>query len=160
MNNVIISVDPGYATGVVIARNIDYTKRTYDLVDGFIVSFPDRAKLEVKLAQHRIWLNTLVIEDFLLFESKALAQSGSRFEATKIIERLTVYAEQLDIADRIKMQEPGLRLSAKGMPTEHLAKLCEFAPDPKDRRHLISAYQHLRYYVFWQSKQLLKSTGS
>lgn len=154
----IISFDPGYSTGVIIANNVDYTQRTYDLIAARIVMFPDRAWLNTLLLHYWRDLERIVIEDFLLFEDKALAQTGSRFEATKVIERITVYAEQLNIADKIKMQAPDLRLNARGMPADHLAFLTSVAPDPKVRRHLIAAYQHLRYYIFWQSNQLKKAT--
>jgi len=153
----IISIDPGIHIGIVIANGVDYRARTYDLYSAGIIMFTDRAKLLNLLRKHEDHLEALVIEDFLLFEHKALDQIGSRFETVKVIERLTLYAEQLGIEDKIKMQEPAFRSRATVMPDQHLAFLrAATASEPKNFKHLRAAYQHLRAYVFDQSIKLAR----
>jgi hypothetical protein len=110
-----------------------------------VLPFAERARI-VQWVNPERWsapIDAIVIEDFLLFKDKALDQVGSRFEAVKVIERIFVYAEQMGVADKIVMQLPAMRLSAKGIPDEH-------KPIINRSRHLVAAYQHLRYYIFAQ----------
>lgn len=137
-----ISFDPGIHIGIVSAVNINYSKRTYDLGPiNEVLMFPDRYKLMGILARNADQLEAIIVENFRLFPNKAQAQSYSEFETVKVIERIQVYCEQLEIAHMITMQEPSVRHSAKGMPDEHAKVL-------KHDRHLTAAYQHLRFYIF------------
>lgn len=141
----IIAFDPGYHTGIVAAYNVNYQTRSYDLARCSVVEYPVRAHVQDWLSPSN-WaepIEAIIIEDFLLYKDKALAQTGSRFEAVKVIERITMCAELAGLESKIVMQLPAIRLSAKGMPPEH-AKI--IAPN----RHLTAAYQHLRYYIFSQ----------
>lgn len=157
----IISFDPGYSTGIALINNVNYAERTYDLSTCGVVMFPDRAKLATLLKRYSEQLEQIVIEDFLLFEHKALAQIGSRFEAVKVIERITVYAEQLGLANRITMQIPALkdqvlRNGNRTMPKAHYQTIQQL-PE-RHRPHVISAYRHARYFI-WTHKQGVKNVS-
>ncbi len=141
MNKHIISFDPGISTGIVVAKNIDYIQRSFEITAKGILMFDNRATILAMLTKYKDTLEAIIVEDFMLFPSKASAQSYSRFETVKVIERITVYAEQLEIAHLIVMQKPAQRKSANGFPIEHQTALGH-------NRHLYAAYQHLRFYVF------------
>lgn len=150
----IIAFDPGLSTGVVGGINVDYAERQYKLIIARVIPFAERTQI-AKLLDPASWIvaeqwkepiEAIIIEDFMLYADKANAQINSRFETVKVIERITVYAEQLGLADKIIMQPAGLRLSAKGMQLEHRDTI---APN----RHLTAAYQHLRYYLFMESQR-------
>lgn len=137
----IASFDPGITTAVVTATNVDYAARTYDLGECGLVLYDDRAKLLHWLDIRKYDLEAIVIEDFKLFAQRAQSQINSRFETVRVIERIVVYAEQCGLGSKVVMQDPHLRLRARGMPQPHAQQL-------KNNRHLVAAYQHLRYYVF------------
>lgn len=140
----IISFDPGLATGVVVAINVDYSKRVYDLGASGVVQYAERSKIFRIL--ERWQPQVIIIEDFKLNPALASAQSWSKFETVKVIERITVYAEQLELANRIAMQDPHLRHSAKTIQPDHIATI-------KPNRHLTAAYAHLRYFVFMHKQK-------
>lgn len=148
--HLIISFDPGISTGVVTATNVNYITRTYDLGPCAVVMYPDRHLIMEILARNADQLEQIIIENFRLFPNKAQAQSYSEFEAVKVIERITVYCEQLELAHLVTMQEPSVRLSAKGMPEDH-AKII------RPNRHLTAAYQHCRFYIFMHKHSSVKT---
>lgn len=141
----IIAIDPGKTTGLVVASNVNYQAETYELNTAVQIPWDQRADLYQWLAVlHNSSLgltrdlDAIVIEDFVLYANKAKDQINSRFPSVSVIERVTVYAEQLGCANKIKMQMAGLRKSVL-IPEEHYAIL-------KRQQHAIAAYQHLRYY--------------
>ena len=161
MNNVVLAIDPGASntqrsTVIIVATNVDYVKRTYDLLDHFRCLFDERKYISNFLALYAHRIETIILEDFVLFDTHAMHQVGSRFETVKVIERITYDCERLGIADKIVMRMSSAKETAKGMPPEHLAQLIQWQPDAKQRRHYISAYRHLRAYVFDRSIQLKK----
>jgi hypothetical protein len=111
-----------------------------------MIMYPDRKLIKPILTRYASQLETIIIEDFTLFASKAQHQIGSRFETVKVIERITVYAEELGLAERIVMQSPAMQQRVK-IPDQALQQL-------NYNRHLVSAYTHLRYYVFNQKIRL------
>lgn len=139
----IISFDPGGNTGIVLASEIDYQAREFKIIGKSVVNFQQRATILDILTKYADQLDVIIIEDFRLFPDKAASQAYSEFIPVKVIERITVYAELLAIADKIVMQQPAQRLSAKGFPPDHQVAL-------GSNRHLYAAYQHLRYYIFMQ----------
>lgn len=137
----IISFDPGGTTGVVLADNVNFKLREFDITGKALIKFADRAMIYEVLALRTSALKAVIIENFRLFPDKAAQQAYSTFEAVKVIERITVYCEQLGLDDRIVIQEPAMRKSASNYPDAHRRAL-------GNNRHLYAAYQHLRYYVF------------
>lgn len=154
----IISFDPGYSTGIALINNVNYAKREYDLFRCGVLMFPERAHIATLLKRYSEQLDVIIIEDFLLFEDKALSQVGSRFEPVKVIERITVYCEQLGLADRIIVQPPTFqkRTLMRGdhtMPAEHYRMIQQLPT--KQRPHATSAYKHARYYIWTHKKSTI-----
>jgi hypothetical protein len=155
--DLLISFDPGgkstsiknkHNTGIVAIHNIDYTQRepTFDIAFSALVSFDDRYKIFDLLQKYELYIAHIIIEDFLLRENKTNEQINSRFETVKVIERITVYAEQLALDHKITMQQSGLRLSAQAPTGVHLAALGH-------NKHLEAAYRHARYFIFMHRKR-------
>jgi hypothetical protein len=132
----LLAIDPGVTTGIVIARYTD-PQTSFDIHDTLEIAYDDRSALATLLLN--IDPRWIVIEDFKLFAKYADAQINSRFEVVKTIERVHVYCEDLNIVDRIVMQEPLVRHSTARVLDHH---------KPYMRgRHVLAAYQHLRYFV-------------
>ncbi len=144
--SMIISFDPGEHIGIVLADNIDLTIPSFDIRAAEMIMYPDRKLIMPILTRYANQLETIIIEDFKLFASKAQHQIGSRFETVKVIERITVYCEELGLADKIVMPEASLQQRVS-IPDTVLAQL-------NYNRHLVSAYKHLRYYVFSEKIRL------
>ena len=160
--SIIISIDPGEHTVMLVAHNIDYASTSYDLLHAQLFLFNERQNIFgiLRIFESTHYIDAVVIEDFMLFKSKANNQVGSRFETVKVIERITYDCERLGLNDRIVMQSPQLRNNAKGMPEAHYEWLRKQQPDPRLRVHYIAAYRHLRYYVFSQKIAMLKEQRS
>lgn len=158
----VIAFDPGASevipsTVMLAACNVDYANTKFDLYGHACFTFGQRAliidALEALARLHEI--EAIVIEDFTLRANVAKAQIGSRFETVKVIERITCNCELLGLADRIVMQSAD-RQWRVNLHSEHYDKLMQFAHDPKRRDHYISAYKHLRYYIFARKIALTK----
>lgn len=163
-NGLLISFDPGGTTGYVVFDNIDYTVRTYNLLewgvfawdvedydrmiktcrikqgDG-VIAWPCRHNVKAVLRAYGPRLTRIVIEDFRLDRSKAQDQAGSGMPSSMMIERITVECEHLGLDHLIRMQMPSLRHNARmqNAPAEH-HKACRID-------HIRAAYLHARYYV-------------
>jgi hypothetical protein len=145
--NSVISIDPGPAhTAVLLIDDIDYSALTFRIAAKTMLTFKDRSKLYRVFERYAAQLDAIVLEDFKLQPSKAQAQSYSRFETVKIIERITYQLECLDLTHLLVMQQPGQRKSANGITPEHRAALTTDVP-LKERDHYYAAYQHARYYI-------------
>lgn len=151
-----ISIDPGgkttdpkrKSTAILIADNVYYGRGykdfTFRLREKHIFSYADRDVIRSFIDPQT--LDRIIIEDFLLDEKRALAQTGSRFETSKIIERITCICEQLDITHKIKIQRPGDRSSARTCPPEH-EQFLRASKEPNAFKHFYASYQHLRFYL-------------
>ncbi len=145
--NSILTIDPGpMHTAVVLFDNIDYANLVFDIRAKTVLTFKDRSKLYRVFERYASQLDAIVLEDFKLQPSKAQAQSYSRFETVKIIERITYQLECLDLTHLLVMQQPFQRLSANGITPEHERALTT-GVDRKEHSHYYAAYQHGRYFV-------------
>lgn len=143
MSNIVIAIDPGLTTGIVVASNIVGDK--FDIHHSVAMLWPDRFNLQYLfqslLEQHTI--EAVVIERFALFPSKALAQSYSDFPSVQIIALCEAYLHQLDMLDKIVMQSPDQR--------KRVAFEKQHYPQVRATLHQRDAYQHLRYYIVTQA---------
>lgn len=138
----ILSIDPGINIGMVLGTDIDLITPDFSIARAGVIMYPNRAQLKPILARYRAQLTAIVLEDFKLFPHKAVDQIGSRFETVKVIERVTVYCEELGLDHLITMQPSSAQQRVK-VPDDVPAQLGY-------NRHLLSAYKHLRYYLFAQ----------
>ncbi len=147
MANSLLTIDPGPAhTAVVLFDNINYNELSFRVAAKTVLTFKDRSKLYGVFEKYRDQLDAIILEDFKLQPSKAQAQSYSRFETVKIIERITMQLEALDLTHLLVIQQPGQRYSANGITAEHRQALTTGAP-LKERDHYYAAYQHGRYFI-------------
>lgn len=151
--NSIIAIDPGpMHTAVLLLDEIDYSALTFRIVAKTILTFKDRTKLLGVFVRYYEQLDAIVLEDFKLNPNKAQAQSYSRFETVKIIERITYQLEILNMTHLLVIQQPGQRYSANGITPDHKIAL-ETVPTgstvdwKKEQDHLYAAYQHGRYFI-------------
>lgn len=143
----VIAIDPGPKhTAIVQLDQIDYPSVSFRVAARSMLTFPDRDKLYNVFRVYAQQLDAIIVEDFLLDPSKAKAQSYSRFETVKIIERVVCQLENLKLTHLLVIQAPGLRYSARAFPQEHEQALYGGMPID-ERKHLYSAYQHGRYFI-------------
>lgn len=151
----IVAFDPGWHTACVYGSNVQYSNDpnaeftfSFDLTAKYFLLFPRRSLIQPILYAATVHgLERIIIEDFRLRADKAAAQTNSRFETVKVIERIIVACEELNLTHLIKFQQPNVRLSARGMPKDHEVFL---KSDADQHRHYVAAYQHLRYYLAMQ----------
>jgi L-fucose mutarotase/ribose pyranase (RbsD/FucU family) len=136
----ILSFDPGRTTGCVAVSSINYAECTYTITGYKAIEWTSRSSILELLQRFKDMgdLDAIVIEDFRLFPNKALDQAYDEFPSSKVIERITVYAELLGIDNLIVMQMPSLRHNVKLPVAEHKA-----IPN----KHCIAAMLHARYYI-------------
>lgn len=152
--NSILAIDPGpMHTAVLLLDEIDYSTLTFRIAAKTVLTFKDRSKLYRVFERYANQLDAIILEDFKLQPSKAQAQSYSRFETVKIIERITYQLECLDLTHLLVMQQPGQRKSANGITTEHRQVLTTGVP-VKERDHYYAAYQHGRYFIAMAKHQI------
>jgi len=141
MPSFIIGIDPGKTTGLVVVTDINYQTCEYSIVGYKPLEWGRRSALLHLLTQYSTGgnsIDTIVMENFKLYPNKAMDQSYSEFPSVKIIERVTVYAELLNLADKIVLQMASQRTNVQ-IPKAHY----EAIPN----RHCLDAYQHIRYYI-------------
>lgn len=152
----ILSVDPGKASGVVIAGNI--RARTFDVLGARVLEWPDRFWFKSFIRANYQALKWIVIERFALFnnEKTIRAQIGSEFPSVRIIGIIEAWAEEYGLLDRIVYQQPSDihgRDPRTGRPcytvkiaSEHITQIKGSSP------HIEDAYRHVRYYVLTHHK--------
>lgn len=141
----VIGIDPGMRTGLVILSNVDYQTATYELAANYTIEWEDRYRLRDILASCVPYLGYIVMENFRLYENRAKDQINNEFPSVKIIERVTVYCEQLECVEKIRLQMASTIYRAKGIkwpiPREHWLLLDHKYDHEQD------AYHHARYFI-------------
>ena len=151
----IICIDPGRTTGLVILDNIDYAKRSYNICFVVEIDWDHRSELRNILEAFSVDLDAIVMENFLLYPSRAVNQSYDDMPAPKVIERITVYSEQLGIVDKIHLQLASTVYLAAGVklpiPINHYGQLAK-------AEHTKMAYRHGRHFILTHKNGVKKST--
>jgi hypothetical protein len=135
-----LAIDPG-----------ESSNNGYALFDetGFCTEFDQitRDTLMDLLDEYSSDLTAVVIEDFTLFKSKALQQSGSKLETVRIIGAVEDFCRRHNITC---VKQPASHLtiaqlwSGKKLPKNH------------SKSHWVSAYNHGYYYLVKQKVIKLK----
>lgn len=126
----VLGIDPGLTTGWSLNRNNEELAKGdvhFKDVCEFILSFPRQDKLDA-----------LVIEDFALLGSKAIAQTGSKFETCQVIGMFKLWA--YGAGTPVIMQPPNIKPLAEkfsGRSPKGAHKLS----------HVVDAYNHAIYYL-------------
>lgn len=158
--NSILCIDPGPAhTAVLLLDEIDYSSLTFRIAAKTVLTFKDRSKLYRIFERYALQLDAIVLEDFKLNPNKAMAQSYSRFETVKIIERITYQLEVLALTHLLVIQQPGERKSANGITPDHrIALRSETLTGTidwkREQDHVYAAYQHGRYFIAMAKHQI------
>lgn len=150
MRDVIIAFDPGGTTGVCVFTQVNYLLQMYQYAPVLSQELPwdQRRNAYSLLTTLAPRIDRIVIEDFNLYPDRAMDQARSKMPSPKMIERLLVYAELLELADRVTMQGAALRLNVK-IPASDYQRV----PTSK---HCRDAYMHARYYFIVESKRQQK----
>lgn len=142
----ILSIDPGYTTGVVLIGNLTATKAPilidFDVITAFDLLWNDRiAGIRGILRTHQTSITTIVCERFKLFHHKdAIAnQIGSEMPSARVIGTLEAEADRYGFAGRIEFQETWNRKQARVKP-QHMDVIGA-------SRHTFDAYCHAHYYA-------------
>lgn len=140
----IIGIDPGKKTGLVIFANVNFLAVEYTLAAHYTINWEDRYRLRDILLTHAADRPYIVVEDFIL-RADAQFLIGDKIPSAKVIERITIYCEQLGLVDRMRFQLAAQIYMRKGakwpIPPEHLAIL------DKKYQHEKDAYLHARLFV-------------
>lgn len=141
----VIGIDPGKATGVAVLTNVDFHRRTFHLHAAYTIGWSERFTLWSILETYKRDLAGIAIEDFRLYPNQETikAQTFGDFPSSKIIERIHVYAEQLELAHLITMQMASVNYIAKGKKRP-IAQ--PYRSQLRDL-HTIDAFLHAEYYI-------------
>jgi hypothetical protein len=134
VGQLVLSVDPGYATGVLTGRYLG--ERKFQLEFGEQFEYTQRFLLQPLVIQ----ADWIVMEEFVLYAHEARNQIGSFFPSVHVIGAVEAFAWQAGKLERVIMQPASLRKAATKVELEHVAQL-------KGSRHIKDAYQHLRYFM-------------
>lgn len=127
----ILAIDPGHTTGVVLGESEGRTD--LKLLAAFELAWNDR----FKLYEMAYYPAVIVIEDFRLYEHKAMSQVNSDFPSVKIIGMMELVCYLTGTTLVTKM--PSVKNSVKILE-EHKEML---GKSP----HIQDAYKLLRYYA-------------
>ena len=148
--DIVIAYDPGVTTGLCVARVIaSRVPGSLEVLESREVLW-DEAFLEWKtLHKYRRRLRAVVIEEFVMYSSKADDLIGSSFPACEMIGVLRAQAHRVGVLDLVVKQLAVYRTAVRVLP-EHAPKLGS-SPHRKD------AYQHARYYILGEARKQAKS---
>lgn len=135
---IILSLDPGYTTGYAVGKTTG--PRKFEFINAGEILFDSRFE-ELDRLFKTYQPHHVVIEDFILYKDKAVAQAGSRIPSSRIIGAVDYICFKYGIA--LTFQTASSRKSVR-------------IPDAIKERfpsaHARDAYQHLRYYVILNCK--------
>lgn len=142
MTEQIVSFDPGEDTGWSIladpgGHEISHGIESYDLFVPFL------AQLQGLFGR----MSKAVVEDYALFKSKALAQSGSKLKTVRVIGMIEYWAFVNDIEvvyQSPQIKEIAQRWTGRKPPSDH------------SKSHDIDAFNHGIYYLYTQGRYELK----
>lgn len=148
--NIIIAIDPGKSTGVAIGqlRGVDYE---YALIVAEVVPWDMIiVYLSNVLDHYDRHIAAVVCESFALYNDTRTmnAQIGSDFPSSQIIGMLKMLLYVKGKLDLLHMQTPSSRKQIKTIPPEHKAMV-------SSSPHTFDAYQHLRYFILCNYKELI-----
>lgn len=136
----IFAVDPGKTTGYVIITDtpgneiLAWGHLSPEGVADFLEHYPMNVEM----------LNAIVYEDFKLFRGKAMAQTGSRFEASQVIGMLLSFSRRHDI----KLIRQSTDNRDRGYAWAQVPKTSNHS-----KSHRLDALAHACYYLI-QKKEM------
>ena len=154
MDNYVIGFDPGKTTGCVALVVTDLAKLEYDLAAKYALPWSDRSQIRDILSAFSKAgsINAVVVEDYIIYPHMAQEHIGATLWSTKIIGRLEVYCEELELDQLVTFQMAKDLYLRKGIkfpiPSEHFRLL----PSP----HMRDAYLHARIWIMKQRFQVIK----
>ena len=154
MDNYVIGIDPGKTTGLVVLAVTDLVKRGYHIAAKYALLWSDRYRIKDVLSAFNNAGNILaiVMEDFRLYEHKAMDQVNSDFPSPKVIERTIVYCEELALTHLIEMPMASTLYKQKGLKWSIPSDDYRLLPSP----HMRDAYLHARIWILRQRFQVIK----
>lgn len=127
----IVAFDPGETTGYAVGQW--YGGKDFTLKTAGELRWEDRFTILGMLQVHMP--DYIVIEEFRLYQHRAMSQIGKVFPSSIVIGIIQAYTYQLGLLDRITMQPASVRSSVK------------ITSDVGSSMHVRDAYKHLRYFV-------------
>lgn len=149
----VIGIDPGKATGVAVLTNVDFHRRSFHLHAAYTIGWSERFTLWSILETYKRDLAGIAIEDFRLYPNQETikAQTFGDFPSAKVIERVTVYCEQLALAHLVSMQMASVNYIAKGKKRPIAMEYRKLLPTT----HTIDAFLHAEYYILLNKNKAL-----
>lgn len=129
----ILAVDPGKTSGYVIMEE----REPWSILGHGHATVEGMADL-LENYENPNGLSTIIYEDFLLFKGKAIAQSGSRFEASQVIGMLKAFARKhgkLLVRQSTDNRDRGYAWAQVYRPSDH------------SKSHKWDALAHASYYL-------------
>lgn len=145
-----IAVDPGTTSGLVVARDV---KSPTDFTLSYVaeISWSNRFMFLDLIRDNYQSVETIIIEDFRLYKSKAKDQINSQFPSVSVKAVIETAAYQYNIFDRIHYQMAYcIHRTVNGRMQSTVKLLDQHVDQLAKRNHAKDAYRHLRYYLITQ----------
>lgn len=143
--SIIMGFDPGGTTGYCVGRIDNTLTLGFEVVRCNVIQWDDRIPA-VKALLHHYRPSLCIVEDFVLYASKAKDQIGKRFPSVLVIGILEAYLHELSLNPMV------LRLastiSRTEIPKAHQSSIPQL--DAVTREHAMDAYKHIRHYLVAQ----------
>lgn len=144
MDGFIFAFDPGFTTGICIARH--NTGKQFKVIKSADILWSNRFSIFHLITANAPMIKALVIEEFKLFDNPLTLKSqiNSTFPSVAVISIIELSAHLSYIPHIITMQSPGL-IHHKGQPTISIDD--EHKQIIRGSKHRVDAFLHLKYWV-------------
>lgn len=144
MDGFIIAIDPGFTSGLCIARHS--TGKQFRVIKSADILWSNRFSIYHLITANAPMIKQIVIEEFKLFNNPKTigSQINSTFPSVAVISIIELSAHLAEISHLITMQSPGL-IHHKGQATISIED--EHKQIIKGSRHRVDAFLHLKYWV-------------
>jgi hypothetical protein len=142
MGQIIIAVDPGYTTGIVVGKVTG--PRDFFVIEAAEYDWEGRFRIGDLLDRYRP--SVVVVENFRLYAHSARNQINSPFPSARVIGVVDTFCWERGI--EVVMQMPAMRSS--------VTVLDEHKPILEGSPHTADAYRHLRYYILMNGAKHLE----
>lgn len=145
MKDAIIGFDPGGTTGYCVAYPVPGSILGFDVVRCNVIQWNDRIPAIRAILNHYL-PKVILVEDFVLYASKAKDMVGKRMQSAEVIGIIRTYLYELSLPDpQMRMAST---ISRTEIPRAHLSVIPSLSAEQKE--HAMDSYKHVRHYIVSQ----------
>lgn len=147
-NDIIMGFDPGGSTGYCVGQMDPNEVLGFKVLRCNVIQWEDR-KPAIKALLNHFRPRVCIVEDFVLYATKAKDQVGKRFPSVIVIGIIETYLYELGLNEMI------LRLASTISRTEIPKAHEPFIPQlsAEQCEHAMDAYKHVRHHIVAQKAQ-------